>query len=266
MLRKKTGKRLPIKKITRLILKLTLIFSGAFLILSSFFSIDLLKINYIYIYSEREINVDGVITESQKNIYLINIDKIKALITSNNPNIGRVDVKKNFFGSLSIYITFRKPIAIAIDGVLTEEVKQQDASASAEISYGFERKGDQEYFIDMDAFLFNKEGDKDFPVVGLDLQNKKTGDSIDAPAVKFMLTVANNLRENGEIPIWIVNKDNKVVLMLPDGSFIILDSSKSPDFQLSSLQLIRNRFRIEGRKFEYLDLRFQKPVVKYLNE
>lgn len=56
---------------------------------------------------------------------------------------------------------------------------------------------------------------------------------------------------------------------LPDSYEIALNSGpvvifSSSDFeaQAASLQLILNRFKIEGRRIKFIDLRFSKPVVK----
>lgn len=258
--------KIPTKKLFRLLLKIFLISSGLLLISTSFLNIDLLKINYIYIHTDKEIEGKTIIALSQKNIFLIDSKAIKKSITRENPDVDNVVVKKNFFGSLSIFITFRKPIAVAVNGILTENYYQPDASVSAEIKYGFERKDDNDYFIDLKGHLFGKEEGSELPIVGVNLQNKKTGDSMAEPEVLFMLSVLNSLYSSGENPTWIASKENKVAVLMSDGSFVIFDSKNDLDYQLSSLQIIRNRFRIEGRKFEYLDLRFQKPVVKFLKE
>jgi len=258
--------KVPTKKLFRLLLKIALISTGLLLIYSSFLSIDLLKINYIYIHTDKEIDGKTIVLLSQKNIFLIDAGAIKESIIRENPDVEQVIVKKNFFGSLSIFITYRKPLAVAVNAILTENTYQPDASVSAEIKYGFERKDDNDYFIDLKGYLFKKNDESEFPIIGLDLQNKKTGDSMAEPKVLFMLSVLNTLHNSGESLSWVSSKENKVAVSLSDGSYVLFDSTKDLDYQLSSLQIIRNRFRIEGRKFEYLDLRFQKPVVKFLKE
>jgi hypothetical protein len=51
------------------------------------------------------------------------------------------------------------------------------------------------------------------------------------------------------------------VLELNKGEIVILSKNKSIDQQLSSLQLIQNRLKIEGKEFKSLDMRYAQPVI-----
>lgn len=247
-----------IKKLIFLILLILVInLSHSLLIKSSQF-----RIKKIYVTSEVEIKKDDLIFNFDKSYFETDPDKIILDITKKYPEIESADLKKNFPGSVSLVIKKRTPVAVAVNGFLTESLVEAEATGSANIKYGFEKKDNQEFLIDIYGRLLNKiEGE--FPTIGLDLQNKSAGDSITSAPAIFMLQLLQKISEK---PLWIVNNENKIVFYNYDGSFIIMDSSISLEEQLSSLQLITNRFRIEGRKFEYLDLRFQKPVVKFLKE
>lgn len=51
--------------------------------------------------------------------------------------------------------------------------------------------------------------------------------------------------------------------LLVEGTYKIYFSlEKNIDFQLASLQLILNKAKIESDKVEYIDLRFERPVIK----
>lgn len=247
-----------IKKIVYIIL-LILILNHLFprLYKSSFF-----KIQKIYLTSEIEIDKNFLLPFFNKSYLEINVGNIASQITKKYPEIDSIVIKKTFPNSVSLTVIKRTPVAIAVNGLLTQNSIEGEASDSVNIKYGFEKKEGQEFLIDIKGSLLEKK-EVNLPIIGLDLQNKVPGDSMASPTVLFMLQTLQKLTEK---PYWIVSQDEKIVFFNPDGSLVLLDSSKNLAEQLSSLQLITNRFRIEGRKFEYLDLRFQKPVVKFLKE
>lgn len=74
----------------------------------------------------------------------------------------------------------------------------------------------------------------------------------------------NKLLENGielvERPIF---NGEKIEASVSGGTKIIFGPDKDESVQISSLQLLLTRFRIEGRKPTIIDLRFDKPVVRF---
>lgn len=52
-------------------------------------------------------------------------------------------------------------------------------------------------------------------------------------------------------------------LVIDGGARIVFDLTKDIKRQLASLQLIMEGAKIEERKMDYIDLRFDKPIVKY---
>lgn len=247
-----------IKKILYLFFAILIIYIA----LSALYKSPFFKIKKIYINSEVEIENSDLLTLFNGSYFKINSKKINDQLNKKYPEIDSIAIKKSFPNFVSIIVFKRIPIAIAVNGSLTENSVEGEATGSANIKYGFEKKEGHEFLIDIKGSLLEKK-EENLPTIGLDLQNKVPGDSMASPTVLFMLQALQKLTEK---PLWIVGHDNKVVFYNSDGSYVLLDSSKNLSEQLSSLQLITNRFRIEGRKFEYLDLRFQKPIVKFLKE
>jgi len=58
-----------------------------------------------------------------------------------------------------------------------------------------------------------------------------------------------------------VASDSSFIVSLAEGGEVNISQKKSLDAQISSLQLILSRLTIEGKKFKFLDLRFDKPVI-----
>lgn len=59
-----------------------------------------------------------------------------------------------------------------------------------------------------------------------------------------------------------INEDqNKYIVYLQNGEKVLFDAQKPIDTQISSLQLLLSRLTIEGKHFETLDFRYNKPVI-----
>lgn len=78
----------------------------------------------------------------------------------------------------------------------------------------------------------------------------------------------DKLKEKGIEIDWRSEKENKIEnkkweMRLKNGESVIFSLEKDIDEQINSLQMILKRFKIEGRQFEKIDLRFEKPVITY---
>ena len=73
------------------------------------------------------------------------------------------------------------------------------------------------------------------------------------------------LKKLGELDLGVANVDinglNMIRLNLKSG-VILATTEKDLETQAYQLEKIIKQFRIEGKEFETLDLRFDKPVVK----
>ncbi|MBI2622003.1 MAG: hypothetical protein HYW63_05170 [Candidatus Levybacteria bacterium] len=59
------------------------------------------------------------------------------------------------------------------------------------------------------------------------------------------------------------SKDLTYRIVLDNNSEVIIDPKKNVEEQLSSLQLILARLKIEGKMFKRLDFRYQKPIISF---
>jgi hypothetical protein len=60
-----------------------------------------------------------------------------------------------------------------------------------------------------------------------------------------------------------VASDSSFIVFLQGGGEVNISQKKDLVAQISSLQLILSRLTIEGKKFKFLDLRFDKPVIVF---
>lgn len=60
-----------------------------------------------------------------------------------------------------------------------------------------------------------------------------------------------------------IASDSSFIVYLAEGGEVNISQKKGLEGQISSLQLILSRLTIEGKKFKFLDLRFDKPVIVF---
>lgn len=61
----------------------------------------------------------------------------------------------------------------------------------------------------------------------------------------------------------VIGSESAILVTLGDKQKIVFSNNKNIASQISSLQLVLSRFTIEGKKFNYLDFRFERPIVVF---
>lgn len=80
----------------------------------------------------------------------------------------------------------------------------------------------------------------------------------------FNLLIEKKLKEKRIEAVSLeTEKDLNYKIILKNGEEIIIDRNKNIDGQLSSLQLILNQLKIEGKLLKRLDFRYQKPIISF---
>lgn len=80
----------------------------------------------------------------------------------------------------------------------------------------------------------------------------------------FNLVLEKKLREKKiEFISLETEKDLNYKITLKNKEEVIIDVKKDIDLQLSSLQLILNQLKIEGKLLKRLDFRYQKPIISF---
>lgn len=90
-----------------------------------------------------------------------------------------------------------------------------------------------------------------------------SGEKIEASDIKKIIQITDWLEVLGW-EIKLVRIDEKRNLFVDSVYKVYFSLEKSVDHQLASLQLILNQAKIEKEKVEYIDLRFDNPVIKEL--
>ncbi|MEK9169228.1 MAG: hypothetical protein AAB788_00635, partial [Patescibacteria group bacterium] len=60
-----------------------------------------------------------------------------------------------------------------------------------------------------------------------------------------------------------IKGQDMLVFNLNDSKVIVFSNSKDKDVQDYQLELIIRQFKIEGKEFKKIDLRFNKPIIQF---
>jgi len=92
----------------------------------------------------------------------------------------------------------------------------------------------------------------------------QTGDWIDYKDIKQTLFFIDKLKQINLRPLTIdIKGQDMLVFNLNDSRIIVFSNSKDKDVQNYQLELIVKQFKIEGREFKKIDLRFNKPIIQF---
>lgn len=197
----------------------------------------------------------------QKNFFLLDVSR-----TEDN-------LKKKFFCIKSVVISKSLPdkIKITVSGrqgfAAMVSLKDKPASISSLIENTSTSSAGQvqgSYLVDDEGVVFSKQaGD-------LDLQKIYVYNSVISLGKKLETTVLNSLKILNRIKDFgMVVKQGWIIdeLFLVDsgdsGPKVVFHSSDNIDVQLASLQLILAEAKIDLKKLEFIDLRFDKPIVRF---
>lgn len=206
-----------------------------------------LSIKHIIVESDTSKNsLRSVETLKNQNIFLLNSRKVEKSLMGENPLVKQVTLKKIFPDTLKLYVQYYIPVAqlkvtggyfrLSSDGTILEKTHDKKLDKLPQINY----------YQSFDYYAFPP---------GAKLNYKDLISSI------FFLQKALDLN------LSIVNIDisglNMIVFSL-DSKRILFTTEKDLEQQAYELQSIIRQFKVDGRDFKELDLRFDRPVIRSL--
>ena len=181
-----------------------------------------------------------------KNLLFLNIYKISKDLSDLNPKIIQLRIYKVYPNKISISYELDKPIAVikANEGYLFLSYEGKILQRSKNIE-----KGSKLTKIN----YYQK----------FDYLSSTTGSFIDFVDVKYSLSVLTKLKKyKNEVLSIDISRPSMIRFNLVD-SIVIFTSEKPIDEQNNKLEKIILQFKVEGNNFSLLDLRFDKPILKY---
>ncbi|MFH0979859.1 MAG: hypothetical protein V1803_02855 [Candidatus Roizmanbacteria bacterium] len=186
----------------------------------------------------------GIQELKKSNLIFVSEKEVKEIIIKKNPSVDKVEIEKKYPGTLVLKINIEKPIVNLIT------------------SQGYFHLSSQGEILSKSKTLDNK-----IPIINyyqkLNFQSYQAGDFLSFKDIKstlYLIKEVNNL--NIDIDNVDINGVNMILFKIGDKK-IIFSSEKDTELQLYQLQQIVRQFKVEGKQFKEIDLRFDKPVVRY---
>ena len=202
----------------------------------------LYKVANVRIISDKPISLIGIEAFYGKNTVFLSMEEIRRSIFDNNPLVKKVQVDKAYPGTLVITIEKNQPFAYLLV--------------------------DRGYFVlSTDGRILKKVSDIGSlgPVINyyqkLTYSSYQAGDVIDLEDILTALHFTETVEGLGLPVLGIdINGFNMIRLQLVNKMVFFTTEKEIPrqDYQLDTL--IR-QFKVEGRDFKSLDLRFDKPII-----
>lgn len=266
-------KRRKSSKISGILIKISLVI---FLLLVFILIFASIRLGF---FSVKEVEVEakelGCVDENQlkdsstvlgQNFFLINSSKIEANLKKKFLCIKSVVISKSLPDKLKLQVSTRQPLA----AIITLKDKQASLSSLIDnIATPEAEKIQESYLVDEEGVVFSKDtGGLDIPRIYLDDTKIDFGKELDF--IRSSLKILDKVKTFGIKPMQSWISDGFFIINPPAqpqaGPKIIFRLSDKIDIQLASLQLILAEAKINHRTIEFIDLRFDKPVVKFAPE
>lgn len=250
------------KYISFILLLLTIIFSLIYLFKSITFKKLVINIDNADCIDKKQ--VENIVRISNKNFLTYSFETEKQTLEKKIVCIKAINFKKSFPDKLAVNIYARKPSVIFFTAMESSSSARNideiinPATDSAKILPEFLNN----FVSDDEGVIFSKAAKDGIYKVNLLNQQLKIGDKIDIEIIKGILQIFINLNSLG-INAWQNYLDSKDFYIKGDSKIIILNLNNKLNTQIASLQLILQKAKIENENIEFIDLRFDKPVVRY---
>ncbi|MEK7610911.1 MAG: hypothetical protein AAB486_00875 [Patescibacteria group bacterium] len=188
-----------------------------------------------------------------RSLIFLDEAKLRSLMKTAFPAVSKISFEKNFPAAVSVMIAKRLPVF----SVFAEGEATTSATAS-----GF-------FWVDETGALFSEvENPEIVPALyfpeATGSSNFKVGGTLDSGFLRFTAEVLSKLKAEGlESVLLRQGTDNYLNVTLVGGVVVQFSPRKPVDPQVTILQLMIEKYRMEGRALKRVDLRFQDPVVEY---
>lgn len=205
-----------------------------------------MRVKYIKIEnSATDSRLEGLLGFNNRRIFLLTPNVIENKIRQDNPTIKKAIARIIYPDTLSIFVSYYEPLVV---------LKSDN---------GF-------YSLSEDGIILNKTRDKpnlDLPILeyyqAIQYSNTKVGDKINYKDILMVLSVIVSSKNiNFQIDSIDIRGENMIVCKVKDRE-IIFTTERDKDRQLYEYAAVVKQFKIQGKDFKSLDLRFSKPVVLF---
>jgi len=265
--RKKKSFSKKLWKIGILVLIFFLILDLYLLFDSSFFKIKSLEVNLEKIGC---VTKDKILSENSligQNFFLLSGDFEKK-IKDKYFCIKDIHLEKKFPDKIKLNISGREAVVVLVS------LKTSEASISGLLenlstpsSYLVSQDNiSQEVLVDSEGIIFSKYEGGTLPKIFLTASDLNIGKKIEEEVIKNSLNIIEKVKTFGlslqEARIY--SKNTLYLSPTTNLPKLIFALNKDINVQLASLQLILEEAKIDMQEMEFIDLRYDKPIVKYI--
>lgn len=265
-------KKIPLLKILIGALLLFLIGSTIFMLFfSSFFKVNMVEVKRDNIACANEENLKETSQILGQNILLINESAVEKKLKEKYLCVKSVKFLRKFPNQLEIEVSGRFPVAQilvmksseASPSAILDTFSQKLSTDSAKEQEIFNNENiDKSFLVDSEGVFFSKDTQNlNYPKVYIENE---------IVAVKDVLKVIEKLKIFGMEVRETRVIGQKILLVSPPagspreaGGPKIIFALDNIDIQLASLQLILKKAKIDEVTIEFIDLRFDKPIVRF---
>lgn len=192
-----------------------------------------------------------------QNFFLINFANITKKLKAKFICIGDIDSSLVFPNKIKMKISGRQPVA----ALASLQSKEATLSALLEnIATPSAEESQDAYLVDNEGMIFSKNKDLNIPNIFIKDVNLSLGKKLEG-------NLENSLKILDKVKTFGLDVKKSEVL---DNFFIIFSYPKvifqlddRIDIQIASLQLILAEAKIDLKELEFIDLRFDKPIVRF---
>lgn len=203
----------------------------------------------------------------QKNIFFVSTDRSNLQKVFPN-SIKDFSIIKSFPHTLRFNLMTRQPVLFLSS--LSENLKSASVSAIINTD-GLKQNsfGPLAFWVDAQGIIFNQKVSSlsSLPRVFLDEQriNDLGKDLTSEFFFQFFMEYQRQSQEKSlpALSILGLTKEKEIIARLENGVYLVLPKSDGLVDLFTSLNLILNKYSIEGRYLKKVDLRFKNPVVEF---
>lgn len=203
----------------------------------------------------------------EENIFQVLWKKEEKLIwlRQEYPCIKKITLQYRFPQKIRAEITSRTPFIEIFPYPVPPTLSQEatPSTSAAFLDWSFPSSSDSGYISDEEGVIFKKSQGENLPVLFLPNETLQLGQFPERSLFNHVRTIFIKL-----LPLGIDGVKGKVIaqyLVVGGQIKMVFDLKKDVERQLTSLQLILHQSKIDEKKLERVDLRFDRPVVVYSN-
>lgn len=207
----------------------------------------------------KTVNIEG------RNFFLVDPTEVENKITRKFPCIAKIELKKNLPSSAKITLVPRQAVAI-ISPILEKSaldlnLKEASASTEAAILDFSVSSSERRFLVDSSGFVFLQTTNVDnLPIIFL-ADEVGVGKVIKNNVVKKIGELLKLLKSFSNLPRTIKVSSDQI--LVDADTKIALSLKKDYYRQLASLQLILEKAKMNSKRMERIDVRFDKPIIMY---